>query len=63
MKKSQIYVGINLAKGPGHDINTEVVHFLYPDGTIEILSIHEWKTTIDLGKDAYRVKSATAPAQ
>ena len=63
MKKSQLYVGIDLAKGPGHAINTEHIIRQNPDGTIEILSTHTWKSTIDLPKDAYRVRSANAPAQ
>lgn len=29
----------------------------HPDGTIELLSIHEWKTSIELSKDEYRIAS------
>lgn len=56
MKKSQLYVGIDLAKGPGHDINTEVIMQRHPDGTIEILDRFVWKDTIDLPATAYKVK-------
>lgn len=59
-KTSQIYVGVDLAKGPGHSINTEAITLHHPDGTIEILSIHEWKTTIDLPRSSYREKEAEA---
>lgn len=58
MKKSQLYVGIDTAKGPGSDTFTEVIILLRPDGTTEILDIYHWENTIDLPKDAYRVKDA-----
>lgn len=60
MKKSQLFVGIDVARGPGHDINTEVLHRIHPDGIIEIIGIYRWKETIELPRSSYREKEVEA---
>ena len=58
MKKSQLYVGIDLSKGPGHDINTEIIMIYNPiTGEYIMENIHTWGKEIELPSSEYRVKT------
>jgi len=58
MKKPHIVLGADYASLKTHDYNTEILMQLHSDGTQEILEIYRWKTSIDLGKDSYRVNKS-----
>lgn len=63
MEKSsqyKFYMGYDF----GHkDHNAETLIRVNPDGSISVMDMYRWKTTIDLPKSAHRMKDATAPAQ
>ena len=52
MEKPKIVVGVDFGN---KDMNTEVICRHHPDGTIEVLNIHQWNKEITLNRDEYKV--------
>lgn len=49
--KNPIFIGIDTGRD---DWTTEVLVERLPDGTVNVLAEHRYKTTIELGRDEYR---------